>query len=60
VSDEDTLFEIAREMALMIVQRAEDEGFQVLPKRLMFFRSDIGNLEQDIMAWLEEYMRPQP
>lgn len=51
--------EIAKEIAQDAVSVAQCAGYEPRPDRDLFFRSDMGLLEDRIWVWLNDHMQPR-
>jgi len=54
-----SLDQIAQEIAQEAVATARCAGYEPLPNRAVFFRSDLMELEGEILHWLVNHMRPE-
>lgn len=59
MNEQPPLHEIARQTAESAVSVAVRLGYQLLPNRAAFFRSDLMELEGEILHWLINHMRPE-
>ena len=55
-----SLDEVAQQVAAAAISAAERAGYETLPDRGVFFRSDMMEFEGEILHWLINHMRPVP
>lgn len=53
-----SLDQVAEEIAQIAVSTAQCAGYEPLPNRAAFFRSDMMELEGEILHWLINHMLP--
>lgn len=54
------LHEIAKEAADDVVSTAQCAGYEINARRVLFYRSDLGSLQDAIHNWLSDHMEPKP